>query len=134
MAVSSPPQISLQESSCTYWITEASKRLLYSLHSLSTIHLYAIKYSPKWTCPDHSKCYLCPGNKRAQGDSNPKYTKTFVFVNDYSAVKEEQAEYKQEENPRGGAASQFGYPAADLLQTSPVSSCVQNQLRENAMS
>lgn len=43
------------------------------------------KYDPK--------CYLCPGNKRAQGDSNPKYDSTFVFVNDYSAVKEEQAEY-----------------------------------------
>jgi galactose-1-phosphate uridylyltransferase len=39
-------------------------------------------------------CYLCPGNKRAQGDANPKYETTFVFVNDYSAVKEEQAEYQ----------------------------------------
>ncbi|SMY24618.1 unnamed protein product [Zymoseptoria tritici ST99CH_1A5] len=38
-------------------------------------------------------CYLCPGNKRAQGDSNPQYESTFVFVNDYSAVKEEQTEY-----------------------------------------
>ncbi|KAJ5243266.1 Galactose-1-phosphate uridylyltransferase [Penicillium citrinum] len=38
-------------------------------------------------------CYLCPGNKRAQGDVNPKYDSTFVFVNDYSAVKEEQAAY-----------------------------------------
>ncbi|KAM3076821.1 galactose-1-phosphate uridyl transferase [Clarireedia jacksonii] len=40
-------------------------------------------------------CYLCPGNKRAQGDSNPQYKDTFVFVNDYSAVKEEQAKYSQ---------------------------------------
>lgn len=40
------------------------------------------------------KCYLCPGNKRAQGDVNPKYDSTFVFVNDYSAVKEEQADYE----------------------------------------
>jgi UDPglucose--hexose-1-phosphate uridylyltransferase len=38
-------------------------------------------------------CYLCPGNKRAQGDVNPKYDRTFVFVNDYSAVKQEQSEY-----------------------------------------
>ncbi|KAI9836496.1 MAG: galactose-1-phosphate uridyl transferase [Sclerophora amabilis] len=30
---------------------------------------------------------------RAQGDSNPKYESTFVFVNDYSAVKEEQEDY-----------------------------------------
>ncbi|CAK7266429.1 galactose-1-phosphate uridyl transferase [Sporothrix epigloea] len=39
------------------------------------------------------QCYLCPGNRRAQGDANPNYDGTFVFVNDYSAVKETQAEY-----------------------------------------
>ncbi|WPG99388.1 Hypothetical protein R9X50_00220200 [Acrodontium crateriforme] len=47
------------------------------------------------------KCYLCPGNKRAAGDVNPKYESTFVFVNDYSAVKEEQAAYEQE--PENGS-------------------------------
>ncbi|EAW18725.1 UDP-glucose:hexose-1-phosphate uridylyltransferase [Aspergillus fischeri NRRL 181] len=53
----------------------------------------------KTTLPAYDPaCYLCPGNKRAQGDTNPKYEKTFVFVNDYSAVKEEQASY----NPEGG--------------------------------
>lgn len=41
-------------------------------------------------------CYLCPGNKRAQGDQNPQYKNTFIFLNDYSAVKEEQAAYQQE--------------------------------------
>ncbi|KAF7715987.1 Galactose-1-phosphate uridylyltransferase [Penicillium ucsense] len=49
----------------------------------------------KTTLPSHDpECYLCPGNKRAQGDVNPKYESTFVFVNDYSAVKEEQAAYE----------------------------------------
>ncbi|CAN8101923.1 unnamed protein product [Discula destructiva] len=44
--------------------------------------------------PDYDPtCYLCPGNKRAQGDSNPHYKTTLVFVNDYSAVKEQQAAY-----------------------------------------
>ena len=38
-------------------------------------------------------CYLCPGNKRAQGDVNPSYDSTFVFVNDYAAVREQQADY-----------------------------------------
>ncbi|KAI9889861.1 MAG: galactose-1-phosphate uridyl transferase [Vezdaea aestivalis] len=33
-------------------------------------------------------CFLCPGNERAQGDHNPKYDSPFMFVNDYSAVKE----------------------------------------------
>ncbi|KAL2832898.1 galactose-1-phosphate uridyl transferase [Aspergillus cavernicola] len=51
----------------------------------------------KTTLPDYdATCYLCPGNQRAQGDQNPKYEKTFVFVNDYSAVKEEQAPYHPE--------------------------------------
>jgi UDPglucose--hexose-1-phosphate uridylyltransferase len=43
------------------------------------------------------QCYLCPGNKRAQGDTNPKYDSTFVFVNDYSAVKEQQEDYNPPE-------------------------------------
>ncbi|KAI0478414.1 galactose-1-phosphate uridylyltransferase [Xylariaceae sp. FL0804] len=46
------------------------------------------------------KCYLCPRNPRAQGDTNPDYKETFVFVNDYSAVKEEQQDYDAE--PAGG--------------------------------
>jgi UDPglucose--hexose-1-phosphate uridylyltransferase len=33
-----------------------------------------------------NNCYLCPGNKRADGDCNPNYTEAFVFVNDYSAL------------------------------------------------
>lgn len=45
------------------------------------------------------KCYLCPGNQRASGDTNPKYKDTFVFVNDYSAVKESQEEYQQTDEP-----------------------------------
>ena len=31
-------------------------------------------------------CYLCPGNSRAGGVSNPEYTDTFVFKNDFSAL------------------------------------------------
>ena len=34
-----------------------------------------------------AKCYLCPGNERASGDRNEKYTSTFVFENDYAALK-----------------------------------------------
>ncbi|PVH25088.1 UDP-glucose--hexose-1-phosphate uridylyltransferase [Sphingobacterium corticibacter] len=32
------------------------------------------------------ECYLCPGNKRADGTINPDYTDSFVFVNDFSAL------------------------------------------------
>lgn len=38
------------------------------------------------------KCYLCPGNTRATGGENPKYTSTYIFQNDYAAVKLEQPE------------------------------------------
>jgi len=32
-------------------------------------------------------CYLCPGNARAGGVHNPAYTGTFVFENDFAALK-----------------------------------------------
>ena len=32
-------------------------------------------------------CYLCPGNERAGGVRNPEYTSTFVFDNDFAALK-----------------------------------------------
>jgi UDPglucose--hexose-1-phosphate uridylyltransferase len=34
-------------------------------------------------------CYLCPGNVRAGGVKNPAYTGTFVFDNDFAALKPE---------------------------------------------
>lgn len=34
-------------------------------------------------------CYLCPGNTRASGAVNPKYTETFVFKNDFGALIED---------------------------------------------
>src|SRR5579864_652848 len=38
----------------------------------------SIEYDPQ--------CYLCPGNVRAEGLRNPKYTQTFVFDNDFPAM------------------------------------------------
>jgi len=73
----------------------------------------------KTTLPQHDpSCYLCPGNKRAQGDINPQYDSTFVFVNDYSAVKESQAEY----HPAEKAGSKPPYPSPhSLLKTEGLS-------------
>ena len=34
-------------------------------------------------------CYLCPGNERAGGVRNPKYASTFVFENDFAALKKD---------------------------------------------
>jgi len=32
-------------------------------------------------------CYLCPGNERAGGIRNPRYQSTFVFTNDFAALR-----------------------------------------------
>lgn len=34
-----------------------------------------------------SECYLCPGNVRAGGVRNPQYSDTFVFENDFAALR-----------------------------------------------
>jgi len=39
----------------------------------------ALRYDPE--------CYLCPGNTRAGGARNPGYSSTFVFDNDFAALK-----------------------------------------------
>jgi len=40
------------------------------------------------TQPEYdAECYLCPGNPRAGGVRNPAYSSTFVFDNDFAALK-----------------------------------------------
>lgn len=36
--------------------------------------------------PHDPGCYLCPGNPRAAGQTNPAYTGTYVFTNDFAAL------------------------------------------------
>jgi len=43
-------------------------------------------------------CYLCPGNKRANGEFNPDYKNTFVFTNDFSALTENNSPEKRNIN------------------------------------
>ncbi|KAI9798744.1 MAG: galactose-1-phosphate uridyl transferase [Piccolia ochrophora] len=68
----------------------------------------------RFTPPDQETlaCYLCPGNKRAQGEHNPNYENTYVFINDYSAVKQDQEEYAQE--------VEKGDPSSTLLRAEAV--------------
>ncbi|MBK8029022.1 MAG: UDP-glucose--hexose-1-phosphate uridylyltransferase [Chloroflexi bacterium] len=42
------------------------------------------------------KCYLCPGNERANGEHNPPYETTFVFTNDFAALLENTPEADSE--------------------------------------
>ena len=50
------------------------------------------------TQPDYDPtCYLCPGNPRVGGVRNPAYTSTFVFDNDFAALKPGTALHRYEE-------------------------------------
>jgi UDPglucose--hexose-1-phosphate uridylyltransferase len=51
-------------------------------------------------------CYLCPGNRRAGDQTNPAYTGTFVFTNDFAAL--------LPDTPRTDA------PSSGLLRGEPV--------------
>jgi len=42
-------------------------------------------------------CYLCAGNKRANGEINPNYEDVFVFVNDFSALQKDSKEFEVKE-------------------------------------
>jgi UDPglucose--hexose-1-phosphate uridylyltransferase len=46
-------------------------------------------------------CYLCPSNERAGGARNPKYQTTFVFTNDFAALKPEVQPARQDDSKRG---------------------------------
>jgi UDPglucose--hexose-1-phosphate uridylyltransferase len=46
-------------------------------------------------------CYLCPGNERVGGVRNPKYESTFVFTNDFSALKPDVPAARADESGRG---------------------------------
>jgi UDPglucose--hexose-1-phosphate uridylyltransferase len=41
-------------------------------------------------------CYLCPGNVRANGMNNPKYESSFVFENDFAAMKQEEIMFEED--------------------------------------
>ncbi len=42
-------------------------------------------------------CYLCPGNLRANGERNPRYESTFVFTNDFAALRPDTPNERLEE-------------------------------------
>jgi UDPglucose--hexose-1-phosphate uridylyltransferase len=45
------------------------------------------------------ECYLCPGNVRANGMHNPDYKESFVFDNDFAALKQEEIEWENNTKP-----------------------------------
>lgn len=50
--------------------------------------------------PDYDpQCYLCPGNTRISGDENPEYSGTYVFTNDFAALKTDTPEAALTDDP-----------------------------------
>lgn len=43
------------------------------------------------------KCYLCPGNERANGTDNPSYEDVFVFTNDFGALQSQTEEARMKD-------------------------------------
>jgi UDPglucose--hexose-1-phosphate uridylyltransferase len=53
----------------------------------------ALRYDPD--------CYLCPGNLRAGGARTEKYTSTYVFENDFAALKRDTPRFSSDEGSKG---------------------------------
>ncbi|MED5315151.1 MAG: galactose-1-phosphate uridylyltransferase, partial [Pseudomonadota bacterium] len=53
-------------------------------------------------------CYLCPGNERAGGQTNPDYSDPYVFQNDFSALLLETPEGRNEDHDLLVAESETG--------------------------
>jgi UDPglucose--hexose-1-phosphate uridylyltransferase len=61
--------------------------VLVSPHRARRPWLGQVEKTPPENLPQHDPtCYLCPGNSRAGGIVNPRYTETFVFDNDFAAL------------------------------------------------
>ena len=67
----------------------------------SVSEISAVEYDPS--------CYLCPGNARAGGARNPKYTSTYVFDNDFPALATEGPPCATDKNGLLVAESERGF-------------------------
>ncbi|MHA2101202.1 MAG: galactose-1-phosphate uridylyltransferase [Candidatus Kariarchaeaceae archaeon] len=64
------------------------KWILVSPHRIQRPWQGKVEQHSNYEKPEYiSDCYLCPGNIRANGNTNPNYTSTYVFENDFSALK-----------------------------------------------
>lgn len=94
--------------------------------------------------PDYdSMCYLCPGNRRVNGDQNPDYASTFVFENDFAALQPD-APPMNTKDPLFTLASEQGcsrvicfspdhsktLPELSIPELTAVINCWQSQSRE----
>ena len=94
----SQPQVNLKEQPHRRWNPLKREWVLVSPHRTQRpwqgqtekpAEPAALQYDPE--------CYLCPGNMRAGGNQTPKYTSTYVFDNDFAALKPDVPPYKTDE-------------------------------------
>lgn len=77
----------LTEHSHTRFNILTGEWILVSPHRMKRPWQGKVEDLPKDNRPAYDPdCYLCPGNKRADGSINPAYTGPFSFVNDFSAL------------------------------------------------
>jgi UDPglucose--hexose-1-phosphate uridylyltransferase len=70
----------------------ADQWILVSAHRTERPWQGSVEATPPVDRPDYDPtCYLCPGNSRAGGATNPAYTGTFVFDNDFAALRPDTA-------------------------------------------
>ncbi|KAI8896362.1 UTP--hexose-1-phosphate uridylyltransferase [Globomyces pollinis-pini] len=70
-----------------------------------------------------SDCFLCPGNTRVNGVVNPKYDNTFVFPNDFPAVKADQPSYTPDSGPKGASTTDINNKMKKLFHVEGVRGC-----------
>jgi len=74
--------------------------VLVSPHRAKRPWLGQTEATPTTELPQYDPgCYLCPGNTRANGETNPDYQDVFVFNNDFPALLPDAAESEDHSNP-----------------------------------
>ena len=66
------------------WHPLREEWVVYSAHRNNRPWQGAGKATPKPAPDFDATCYLCPGNKRIHGSSNPDYKDVFIFENNSS--------------------------------------------------
>lgn len=94
--------LKLQESSHRRFNPLANEWVLVSPHRTQRPWQGAVEKSPsKQLLQYDPSCYLCPGNQRAGGVRNPQYSSTFVFDNDFAALRNDAPEFRGDESGKG---------------------------------
>ena len=68
------------------WHPLREEWVVYSAHRNNRPWQGAGLIKPKDSQPYDSTCYLCPGNSRVHGSTNPDYKDVFIFENDHPVV------------------------------------------------